>query len=405
MRVVHLAVKASGGAGIAAGRTVAALRGRGVDAELWTNDGEGATRRLRSRLWALWRARLASIPTRLHKRRRLFSAWSNGWLPSRLAATVASARPDIVHLHWIGDGFLHLDEVARFGAPVVWTLHDAWGITGGCHYPANCERFRIGCGSCPQLGSTSDRDLSSRNHESKRLAAKSISRWIMPSQWLAELSSGSGVVPRERVRVIPYGVDETVFTSGIGINLRSRLGIPGDVLVLAAGAEDLREGRKGAWMLPKAIALVQESLKKRCILVVFGKSSELLRGHRGVEVRHAGELRTEREVAGVLGGADALLLPSLQDNLPNIAIEAQACGCPVVGFDTGGQSEIIVSGQTGLLSADVSVEGLAGAVVNWFCSAPARAEVVARCRAQFESRFTYERHSTQLLSVYREILK
>lgn len=405
MKVVHLAVKAGGGAGIAARRTVEALRGQGIDAVLWTNSGEGASRSLRSRLWALWRARLASIPTRTHRQRRLFSVWSNAWLPSRLAPAIRAAKTDIVHLHWVGDGFLNLAELGRFGAPVVWTLHDAWAFTGGCHYPEGCRRYREACGKCPQLGSNRTTDISARNLISKRRASEAVSRWITPSQWLADLSKRGGVVQEDRLRVVPNGLNGEVFKPLACKELPSKLGLPKDAIILVAGAEDLREARKGTALLPEAVGLVQNALKRQCVLVVFGRNSGLVSGLPGVEVRATGELRTETEVAEVLAGADALLLPSLQDNFPNIAIEAQACGCPVVGFDTGGLREIIVPGQTGMLSAEVSAAGLAGATENWLRHAPARIETSARCRAQFESHFTYEQHAKQIRAVYEEVLR
>ena len=124
----------------------------------------------------------------------------------------------------------------------------------------------------------------------------------------------------------------------------------------------------------------------------------------GVEVRFAGTLEEESDVAEILSAADLFLLPSLQDNLPNIAIEAQACGCPVVGFATGGVVETIEPGFTGTLSTELSAAGLASAAADFISRMPDHAENARRCRSHFETRFTYRHHAQSLTALYKEIL-
>jgi glycosyltransferase involved in cell wall biosynthesis len=403
VKVVHLALSAGGGAGVAARRTVEALCREGVEAELWTADGAGAARGLRSPRWSGWRTRLAALPLLRYPRRKLYSDWSNAWVPSRLAPTVARARPDIVHLHWIGGGFLHLGELAKFGAPVVWTLHDAWPLTGGCHYPDDCRRFQAGCGGCPQLESLQRDVLCARNLRAKRRATAGVSRWIFPSEWLSGLAGASGAIPADRRRVIPYGYDERVLFPRPPAAARARWDLPAGARVIVAGAADLRDLRKGAALLPETVRRVQEATGRKCVLLVFGANPQALPPAPGVEIRSTGVLRGEDDVAAVLSAADLLLLPSLQDNLPNVAIEAQACGCPVVGFATGGVPETIEPGVTGLLSSETSAAGLAAAVLDWFARRPDRAETAVRCRARFEAKFTYPRHARQLAALYAEV--
>jgi hypothetical protein len=65
-----------------------------------------------------------------------------------LAARIRAEGADLVHLHWMSRGFSVLLRQA-FGRPIVWTLHDMWAFTGGCHYDAGCERYVSACGACP----------------------------------------------------------------------------------------------------------------------------------------------------------------------------------------------------------------------------------------------------------------
>ena len=82
--------------------------------------------------------------------------WTIGWLPCNLDRLLREHSPDLVHLHWVGAGFLPIQALKQFRCPVVWTLRDMWGFTGGCHYTAGCQRYQEACGACPQLRSNRD---------------------------------------------------------------------------------------------------------------------------------------------------------------------------------------------------------------------------------------------------------
>src|SRR5690606_18219202 len=97
--------------------------------------------------------------------------------------------------------------LASLKKPVVWTMHDAWPFTGGCHYPDGCDRYKIGCGLCPQLVSKSLHDLSFRNFSAKQSACARIASWIAPSAWLAELARNSAMLKGFSVKVIPNALD------------------------------------------------------------------------------------------------------------------------------------------------------------------------------------------------------
>ena len=85
------------------------------------------------------------------------SFWTIGWLPCRVDRLMREFAPDIVHLHWVGAGFLPVQALKQFRRPIVWTLRDMWSFTGGCHYSAGCQRYQDACGACPQLRSRSKR--------------------------------------------------------------------------------------------------------------------------------------------------------------------------------------------------------------------------------------------------------
>ena len=404
MKVIHLSISSGGGAGIAAGRSVHALRELGIDAEFWTANGSKLGPAVRRPERTLLRGRLDRFPLRFYRGRQLFSEWSNNWQPSALAAQVNQAEPDIVNLHWVGNGFLSLRELSGFRAPIVWTLHDAWAFTGGCHYPAGCRGYTSRCGRCPQLGSESIRDLSWLNLRAKRASLRDVAAFVTPSAWLAGLAAESGAVASDRLHVIPNGLDGMTFVPMDRDKARRELGLPADAVLLLAGAHDLNERRKGWHLLRGAIERVVEAIPGHYVLVVFGAHSELSSGGWPCEVRSLGTLREEGEIARICSAADVLLMPSLQDNLPNLALEAQACGCPVVGFDSGGLREIVEHGSTGMLAQETTASGLADAARAWLAMAPNRSEVSVRARARFEREFSFSVHGRRIAALYDLLL-
>src|SRR5690606_3377472 len=172
-----------GGAARAASRLQESLSCAGVLVEfisIYDEDG-GLAERLRRLCRALYE-RLAAIF--VVRKVVLFS--SNSISNRSLVGRINRSDADVVHLHWFNAGGMSVADIASITKPVVWTLHDMWGFTGGCHYDAGCGRYKVGCGSCPQLYSSKGRDLSWRNLVSKKKALSSVggltvvgvSRWL-----------------------------------------------------------------------------------------------------------------------------------------------------------------------------------------------------------------------------------
>ena len=94
---------------------------------------------------------------------------------------------DIIHLNWIVHGFMNIEFISSIKSPIVWTLHDSWAFTGGCHIPKNCDRYKNSCGSCPLLGSSSEFDITRFNHFRKSRSWKEFKYdYCVSSNWLAK---------------------------------------------------------------------------------------------------------------------------------------------------------------------------------------------------------------------------
>lgn len=406
MNVLHLTLSLKGGAGIACRRLHTALLAAGTTSNIWASVGSSGngTKLVRRQLWRWW-ARLDYLPLHRYRRRKIFAWWSNNCLPTHLLRTAAAQRPNILHLHWVGDGWIDPREIAKLDIPIVWTLHDAWAFTGGCHYPGECDRFMSGCGACPQLGSTNENDLSSRNFSRKQRAwMVGQPVFVAPSRWLAGQAMRSASARGSPVKVIPNGLDDKRFLPGDRMAARGALGLTEDcVALLVFSSGDMSDSRKGTHLIGPALARLAENQTRGIRLLVVGGG-----GVGGLpatmEVQALGRVEDEVEMATIYTAADAHVLPTLQDNLPNTAIEAIGCGCPVLGFASGGLPEIVEQGRNGLLAGSITVEGLAGILREFLTLGPeGRARLRTSARQIFLERFNAEDRAADYLRLYRTL--
>jgi glycosyltransferase involved in cell wall biosynthesis len=405
-----------GGAARAASRLHLALRQAGVDATMLVAHRERAdpgVAQLEPR--ALCRLlRLADEVRAAHALHRYRNTRPRGldafqgsrpWLGRMLERRMPQA--DVINLHWVA-GMLDYASLPRLAAraPLVWTLHDMLPLTGGCHYDSGCARYVAQCGSCPQLGSRSDGDLSRSGFAIREAALARVPpdrlQFVAPSRWLAGEAERSGLCGRFAVQVIPNSLDLQVFAPMDRTQARASLGLPSGRPIVLFVADDLGNPRKGAPLLLEALRPATGEPDKRPLLVALGGSN--LGVADGLECRRFPLVSDDHQLARIYAAADVLALPSLQDNLPNTMIEAMACGTPVVGFAAGGLPDMIRNGETGLLAALGDVAGLRGALTK-IAGDPALARALGgRARERVAAECAPEIQARRYISLYSGML-
>jgi glycosyltransferase involved in cell wall biosynthesis len=272
---------------------------------------------------------------------------------------------DVIQLHWINQGFLgprDLRELFALKKPVVWHLHDFWAFTGGCHYPGACQAFERSCGSCPALRHPAPRDRSAQQWQDKAtLFREHPPTLVGASAWLADQARRSSLGQLARVTHIPNPIDVRVFHPAPSRqDARRTLGIPEGNRYLLFAAMNTADTRKGFSELRDALKLAANDLAGTELLVAGKAHPDLLRS-LPLPVRPLGSLG-EAGMRTAYQAADAFVIPSLEENLPNTVLESLACGTPVAGFRTGGIPEMVDEGRNGNLAATGDVAGLAHAV-------------------------------------------
>lgn len=337
------------------------------------------------------------------------SYWTVGWLPRRVRKSISSFRPDIVHIHWTGGGYLPVSALRQIDAPIVWTIRDMWPITGGCHYSNGCFNYASGCGLCPQLSSNRIDDLSRRNWRSKHRSWQDIEVTIVPiSNWLAECVRDSGIFERGNITVIPNGIDAERFRPHSREMARDRLGIRANgkhqILYGALGA--ISDKRKGFDKLVEALKRIQLLGKgEDYTLNVFGTDPDDELPDLGIETRSLGRIDNDDILSELYAACDVMVTPSLQEAFGKTLVEAMACGTPVVAFDFGGPSDIVQHKHTGYLAEPFDTADLAKGI-EWCVQDENRiASLSEAARQRAETQFDRGRVGQLYHQLYQQVLE
>ncbi len=274
---------------------------------------------------------------------------SLGLQSARLDKLVDRFAPDVVNFHWVNGGIASIRSAGRLRTPVVWTLHDMWAFTGGCHYSGDCQQYREACASCPKI-----RPLLGAPRLSAWVYRRKQCHWgsrkihaITPSHWMRQLALESSLLATAEVTHIPNCVDTRVFNPAAREATRRTLGVgPDRYAILFCGAQ---QRRKGADTIPEIVHYLRNCGDGQAREFLFlGGLPPGFGGGRDVTLLPP--TTDEATVAGYYAAADLYVLPSLEDNLPNTVSEALNCGCPVAAFPTGGIPEMIRNGVNGAIS-------------------------------------------------------
>jgi len=326
----------------------------------------------------------------------------------------AIQQADVLHLHWINFGFLSIDtlrDLFALGKPVVWTLHDQWAFTGGCHYTRGCDRFLSHCHTCPYLKKPGRGDLSHRIFEQKvRLFSTANVMFTPPSRWLADEAMRSTLLRRFPFTVIPYAIDQKLFCpvdraeANTFLDLPNAVGPNANPPRLLFGSANVTDTRKGFRYFAEALTLLHQQYPDLTPeILVFGKGRSYLFDQLPYSIRQLGILTTEDEIVAAYNAADAMVVPSLEDNLPNTVIESLACGTPVVAFRTGGIPEMINHRQNGYLAAVGSAQELANGLA-FVLTHPNPALLRHNARQSAETQFSEEVVARQHMELYRQLV-
>ncbi|NCU32374.1 MAG: glycosyltransferase [Candidatus Moranbacteria bacterium] len=402
----------AGGAARAAYRLFNGLLRLGLAVQLVVNkkettcssviDGRGFWDKILKR----WGGDFENFPLRKYKIIR--GVFSTSWVPTNILRRIENLKPDIVHLHWVSNSMVKIEELEKIQKPIVWTLHDAWPFTGGCHYPGVCDHFMRHCGACPLLGSTNENDVTSKVYRRKNMAWKKINMTVVaPSEWLAGLARKSALFKNKNVICIPNGIDTQEYKPIDKAVARSLLGISTKKKVIAFGAMSATsDPRKGFGLLIESLKWVKDNIPGDNIqIVIFGSEKSSQSPDFGFETKYFGNLHDDYSLIALYSAADVFIAPSQEENLSNAVMEALSCGTPVVAFNIGGMPDMIEHKKNGYLAKPFSVEDL-GSGIKWIFSDNERYEFLKKnAREKVLHEFSLQLIAEKHMNLYRKLVK
>lgn len=316
---------------------------------------------------------------------------------------------DILHLHWINGGFLSLKSLKRLfdlGKPVVWTFHDLWAATGGCHSALECEGYKGNCGNCPYLRKPGELDYSSRIWKRKsKLFLQSNFTIVTPSKWLKGCVESSTLLGHCNTLAIPNPIDPAVFHKVDREPACRELGLDPGKRYILFGAANVRNMIKGFGYFVEAVEILHREINgdDSVELLLLGRTkgdeAELF-PFKVRSIRYTGSTNV---VASLFSVAHLFAISSLQETFPNTIIESMLCGTPAVGFRTGGIPEMISHKEDGYLAEHRSAQDLAEGM-KWLLTHPGYPSLSEQVRNNALERFSFKKSADAYMEVYEGLV-
>lgn len=401
----------AGGAAIACRRLGMALRGENCPAQMLVKERTTDLPWVRSskRFW--WRTetthyleKLCFLPFEKNASVRFqFSTASFGVSLSRHSAVQWA---DLLHLHWINKGFLSLkglQDLAATGKPLVWTCHDMWPFTGGCHYAGTCNQYQQPCGQCPFLARPSESDISHRIWLQKKALYDRLNLQVVTcSEWLSTAARSSSLFRNKPIHAIPNPIDTDRFAPAGPPLIKENA-----TFTLLFQAMNIDDERKGFAYLLRAFQLLKTrfpTTAERLKILLFGKVLPETIARIPFPVEHAGILTREADIIAAYRKADLFVIPSLEENLPNTVMESLSCGVPVVGFASGGIPEMIRHMYNGYLAPVGDAQALATGIHTLLSEPHRLAQLADQARRWALEHYAAPVVAKKYMEVYRDSL-
>ena len=346
-----------GGAAIAASRLMESLKNNGIKAKMLVRDKQTdqiSVVRLKSNWLQVWKfmwERIVIWSANRFRRYHLFDV-DIANTGTDITSLPEFRQADVIHLHWVNQGMLSLKDIRKIltsGKPVVWTMHDMWPCTGICHYARECKNYQQ----------------------------------VTCSHWLKEQAQTSALFEGKSVTNIPNAINTNLFKPMNKKEARAKFMLPEGKKLVLFGSLKITDKRKGVDYLIEACKLLAEKhpeWKESLGVVVFGNQSQQLQEQLPFHVYPLPYIKNEHEIVNIYNAVDLFAIPSLEENLPNMIMEAMACGVPCVGFNVGGIPEMIDHLHNGYVAQYKSSEDFANGI-HWILTEPEYDELSAQaCR-------------------------
>ncbi|MFT5175253.1 MAG: glycosyltransferase involved in cell wall biosynthesis [Gammaproteobacteria bacterium] len=334
---------------------------------------------------------------------------------------------DIVHCHNLHGGYFDLRELPQLSTrvPTVLNVRDAWLLSGHCAYGLGCERWRSGCGECPDLSiyPAITRDATAFNWQRKSdIYARSRLYVTAPSQWLLDMVHQSMLAPAiVEARVIPNGVDVSVFKPAPQQVARKLLNIDPQAMVVMVAAKAICSNPwKDYATLRRTLELLGAQWRGAQLQVLAVGEEGAQEQIGNVQLRFVPFVSEVAQLAHYYQASDVYLHAARVESFGNVLLEAKACGVPIVTTAVGGIVEHVYGMHcpwslpglatlpreeaVGVLTAPGDADALAGATLMLLADRDLRECLSRAAVAHALEHGTLQLQASRFVDWYRHIL-
>lgn len=296
---------------------------------------------------------------------------------------------DIINLHWVS-GILDYPSFFKVcKKPIVWTFHDMNPFLGMFHYKNDYDKALL--------------ELRNFNIKIQDIQKKCISNVkkgaiVTPSNWLLNEAISCGFFTKLININILNSIDLETFLIKNKEGLRKKYALNNNEFVILFVAEDVSNYRKGFDLLLDSLRKIRKI--KATILTIGIDNSD---SYKDVEVISLGKILEVNKIVDIYNLADVFILPSREDNLPNVILESFATGLPMISFNVGGIKEHVLPNKTGLISKELNGESLSKKIIEFYNSKDDYDSLQIRKYA--EGKFSFINQCNEYLKIYKELLE
>jgi glycosyltransferase involved in cell wall biosynthesis len=318
---------------------------------------------------------------------------------------------DIIHIHWINGGFLSIRQIYKLyksGKKIVWTIHDSWSFTGGCHVRYGCEKYSNKCGQCLVLQSKNKFDISRIQWLIKKKYYNKMNFVVVaPSNKHAEFAKKSSLLKDKQIYVVNNPLDFNKFRPINKKIARSILNLNSNKKIIAFGAlNPISAPYKGFDYLYKAFKIMKEDneeIVNNIELLIFGANECKQIEDLGYKVKCLGRLNDEVSLVLTYSSSDIYISPSIEESFGQTYLESIACGTPAVGFNNTGAEDIVQNNKNGFLIQYKNYEELKDILL--FISKNDFQKKLDFNNESFLNKFSYKKIAKDYLCIYNSLLE
>lgn len=321
----------------------------------------------------------------------------------KICAFLEKEKPDIVHLHCINGYFCNifslLDFLKEKNIPTVLTLHAEFMYTGNCGYAFECEQWKSGCKSCPDVKSaisSSNKKAPARNWKKMHNAFCGFDNlWVTGvSDWISERARASEILKDKKITTVLNGLDTDVFNASYEIPKEiEKIKKEGKKVLLYVTPYFEDENKGGKWILE----LAERIKKEKTQIVVAGNYQNT---YDKDNITFLGQVKSAKELAAYYAYSDLCLLTSKRETFSMVCAEALCCGTPIVGFKAGAPEMIALKEYSEFVDYG-DLDALEAAIKKWLAKDIDKNRLLQIAAAKYSKESMAEGY----IEIYNEMLE